>query len=43
MATVQEQVARPTVHESACFIDGQWLPAQSGKTFETMRCMQCRS
>ena len=36
MATVEQTIARPTVHQTDCFIDGQWLPAQSGKTFETI-------
>jgi aldehyde dehydrogenase (NAD+) len=36
MATAQQTIARPTVHQTDCFIDGQWLPAQSGKTFETI-------
>ena len=36
MATFTEPVARPEIHQTLCFIDGQWIPAQSGKTFETL-------
>ena len=35
MATA-EIVSRPTVRQTECFIDGQWIPAQSGKTFDTI-------
>ena len=35
MATFTEPVARPEIHQTLCFIDGQWQPSQSGKTFET--------
>jgi aldehyde dehydrogenase (NAD+) len=41
MATVTEKpsakkVPRPQVRQTQCFIDGQWVPAASGKTFETI-------
>ena len=39
MATVTEEsqiVRRPAIHQTECFIGGQWLPAQSGRTFETI-------
>lgn len=34
MATA-EIVARPTVRQTQCFIGGEWIPAESGKTFNT--------
>lgn len=41
MATVVEKpsakkVPRPQVRQTQCFIDGQWVPAASGKTFDTI-------
>jgi aldehyde dehydrogenase (NAD+) len=38
MATVaaQPKIARPQIRQTSCFIGGQWIPAASGKTFETM-------
>jgi aldehyde dehydrogenase (NAD+) len=36
MATITETVARPQVRQTSCFIGGKWLPAASGKTFETI-------
>jgi aldehyde dehydrogenase (NAD+) len=38
MATVTEskKVARPQVRQTQCFIGGKWVPAASGKTFETV-------
>src|SRR5262245_14161563 len=40
MATVTEKkeskVKRPQVRQTQCFIGGQWVPAKSGKTFETI-------
>ena len=41
MATVTEPAAqakrsRPRIHQTQCFIGGQWVPAQSGKTFDTL-------
>ncbi len=34
MATA-EIVARPTIRQTQCFIGGEWVPAESGRTFET--------
>ena len=34
MAT--EVISRPEVRQTQCFIGGQWVPAQSGKTFDTL-------
>lgn len=36
MASVAELVTPPKIQHTECFIDGQWRPAVSGKTFETM-------
>jgi aldehyde dehydrogenase (NAD+) len=36
MATVTEKVARPKIQQTECFIGGKWLPAASGKTFDTI-------
>src|SRR5262245_21220823 len=39
MATVtekKEKVRRPQVRQTQCFIGGKWVPAASGKTFETI-------
>jgi aldehyde dehydrogenase (NAD+) len=36
MATMVESVIRPQIRQTQCFIGGQWVPAQSGKTFETI-------
>jgi aldehyde dehydrogenase (NAD+) len=39
MATVTEKkqaVRRPQVRQTQCFIGGKWVPAASGKTFETI-------
>jgi aldehyde dehydrogenase (NAD+) len=40
MATVTEKkgskVKRPQVRQTQCFIGGEWVPAKSGKTFETI-------
>ena len=40
MATATEPLApkfaRPRIHQTQCFIGGQWVPAQSGKTFDTL-------
>ena len=35
IATQESVVARPTIRQTECFIGGKWLPAASGKTFET--------
>src|SRR5215208_480456 len=40
MATItekQSKVKRPQVRQTQCFIGGKWVPAASGKTFETIR------
>jgi len=34
MATA-DIVAPPTIRQTLCFIGGQWIPAESGKTFDT--------
>lgn len=41
MATVADKpsakrVPRPQIRQTDCFIDGQWVPAVSGKTFDTI-------
>ncbi len=36
MATATQPVARPQVKQTQCFIDGQWVDAASGKTFDTI-------
>jgi aldehyde dehydrogenase (NAD+) len=36
MATVAEKVARPQIRQTQCFIGGKWIPAASGKTFDTI-------
>lgn len=36
MATVVEPVAKPEVKQTQCFIGGQWIPAVSGKSFNTV-------
>ena len=38
MATVLEgpRAKRPQIQQTQCFIDGNWVPAKSGKTFETL-------
>ncbi len=37
MATITSPYkAEPTIHQTSCFIGGQWLPSKSGKTFETV-------
>ncbi len=36
MATVSEPIARPAIRQTECFIGGEWIPAQSGKTFEVI-------
>src|SRR6476620_2729161 len=35
-APAPSRVARPRIHQTQCFIGGQWIPAQSGKTFDTL-------
>ncbi len=36
MATVTEPAKRPQIRQTQCFIGGQWTPAASGKTFQTI-------
>ena len=36
MATVLETTRQPQIRQTQCFIGGQWVPAASGKTFETI-------
>jgi len=36
MATVMETIRKPQVRQTDCFIGGKWVPASSGKTFETI-------
>lgn len=37
MATVTEpKMAKPEVRQTLCFISGEWVPSQSGKTFATI-------
>ena len=36
MATAIETARQPQIRQTQCFIGGQWVPAASGKTFETI-------
>ena len=36
MATAIETRKRPQIQQTQCFIGGKWMPAASGKTFETI-------
>ncbi|HEV3006648.1 MAG TPA: aldehyde dehydrogenase family protein, partial [Pirellulales bacterium] len=36
MATVMHSVAEPQIRQTECFIGGRWVPAASGKTFDTI-------
>jgi aldehyde dehydrogenase (NAD+) len=36
MATALETAHQPQIRQTQCFIGGQWVPAASGKTFETV-------
>ena len=36
MATVTKARPQPQVRHTDCFIGGNWVPAASGKTFETV-------
>ncbi len=36
MATAEAVVRRPRIQQTQCFIGGQWVPAASGKTFDTI-------
>ncbi len=35
-STVEQIVSRPQIRETQCFIGGKWLPAASGKVFDTI-------
>jgi aldehyde dehydrogenase (NAD+) len=35
-APAQKKAARPQIRQTQCFIGGQWVPAASGKTFDTL-------
>ncbi len=35
MATLVESVKKPEIRQTQCFIGGNWIPAASGKTFQT--------
>jgi aldehyde dehydrogenase (NAD+) len=34
--TAPKKTRRPEIRQTQCFIDGQWTPAASGKTFDTL-------
>lgn len=36
MATTSEPTVKPQIRQTECFIGGKWVPAASGKTFETI-------
>lgn len=36
MATITAPTRKPQVRQTSCFIGGSWLPAESGKTFDTI-------
>ncbi len=36
MATITQTAKKPTIRQTQCFIGGQWTPAASGKTFQTI-------
>ena len=36
MATTTQAAVTPEIKQTECFIGGKWVPAQSGKTFETI-------
>ena len=36
MATIAPAIRKPRVHQTQCFIGGQWTPSVSGKTFDTI-------
>ena len=35
-ATAPVKPGRPAIHQTQLFIGGQWVPAKSGKTFDTI-------
>ena len=36
MATIDTPAVRPQIRQTDCFIGGKWIPAASGKTFDTI-------
>ena len=36
MATATKAISQPKISQTECFIGGRWIPAASGKTFETI-------
>ena len=36
MATLTKTARGPQIRQTQCFIGGQWVPAASGKTFDTI-------
>ena len=36
MATTTQTIIAPKIRQTQCFIGGQWMPAESGKTFDTV-------
>jgi len=36
MATLTETIKKPEIRQTECLINGNWVPAASGKTFETI-------
>jgi len=36
MATATKSMAEPQIKQTECFIGGRWVPAASGKTFDTI-------
>jgi len=36
VAQAPKKTRKPQVHQTQCFIGGQWVPAKSGKTFQTI-------
>ena len=36
MATATPSIARPQIRQTQCFIGGKWIPAASGKMFDTI-------
>jgi aldehyde dehydrogenase (NAD+) len=36
MATITKPRSQPQIRQTSCFIDGEWVPAASGRTFQTI-------
>src|SRR5438067_11401757 len=36
VASAPTRAARPRIHQTQCFVDGQWRDSASGKTFQTI-------